>query len=129
MNKQLEEYKKLIDALAHSRPAVEVRWVEKGWPSVKENREVNEFLAGLAPEQKRTLQRIVQHARDGGIHDVLAYLNDEVSLKGLRISRNGVEFAIEPYGSEMYWDWFSRSEGNSWPEQQLNDRYRLDDSD
>jgi hypothetical protein len=44
---------------------------------------------------------MLQDARDGGIHDVLAYLTDEINLGGLRLVKNGVELAVEPYGTDV----------------------------
>ena len=38
--------------------------------------------------------------------------------------KKGIEFAIEPYGTELFWDWVARCEGDEWPENQLNDEYK-----
>jgi hypothetical protein len=59
---------------------------------------------------------MVQQARDGGIHDELVYLNDEVAIRKLRLVRDGVELAREPFGMEMYCDWWARSQGDTWPD-------------
>ena len=71
---------------------------------------------------------MVQRSRDGGIHDTLVYLADEINLGGLRLSRNGMELAIEPYGTEMYFDWLARLAGDDWPEHQLEVQYREADT-
>lgn len=128
MNTRLEEYKKLIDALVKIRPCVLVQWVkDKGWPQLPENEKFNQLLDGLTPEEKDVVAQMIQQARDGGIHDTLAYLTDEININGLRISRNGVDLAVEPYGTSLYYDWVCRREGDEWPEQQLEDEYKSND--
>ncbi len=80
-------------------------WVkEKGWPNQPENKPINKLLNELTPEQKEVVAQMLQRARDGGIHDVLVYLHDEISLEALRLEKHGVELAVESYGTEMYYD-------------------------
>jgi hypothetical protein len=125
MNKSLELYKNFIDSLVRIRNCVLVRWVkEKGWPKLPENDRINTFLSELTADQKEVLAEMIQEARDGGIHDVLVLLNDEINLTGLRLSKDGVDFAIEPYETEMYYDWVCRREGDEWPESELDDKYK-----
>lgn len=125
MNKQLELYHKFIDDFVRIRPCVLVKWVkERGWPKLPENEKINKFLSEITLEQKEIISELVQTARDGGIHDVLVYLNDDINLNNLRISKEGVEFAIEPYGTEIYYDWVCRYEGDKWPEDQLDVKYQ-----
>jgi hypothetical protein len=129
VNKRLQEYKRFIDDLVKLRPAVLARWVkERGWPKSPENESFNKLLAELMPEQKEIVAQMVQRGRDGGIHDVLVYLTDEINLNDLRITRNGVELAVEPYGTEMYWDWVCRCEGDNWPKHQLDEEYKDDEA-
>jgi hypothetical protein len=118
----LEDYKALIDALVRRRPSVLARWVTegRGWPDLPENRAINEFLGSLTSSQKAIVAQLLQEARDSGMHDVLAYLNDEINLAGLRLVRNGQELPVEPYGTEMYYDWVSRREGDTWPDEKAN---------
>ncbi len=125
MNIRLHEYKKFIDDLVSRRSCVLARWVtDLGWPKLPENEKFNKLLADLTPEQRETAAEMVQRARDGGIGDTLAYLSEEINLEGLRLSRNGVEFAMEPYGTEMDYDWICRLHGKPWPEHQLEDEYK-----
>lgn len=124
MNKRLEIYKNFIDGLVKIRKCALVNWViERGWPKLPENEKANTLLSELTSEQRVILAKIVQDARDGGIHDVLAYLNDEINLKELRIMKHGEYLAIEPYGTEMNYDWSCRLEGDEWPDYQLDDEY------
>jgi hypothetical protein len=125
MNRQLVVYKEFIDKLVALRAGVLTRWVtEKGWPDLQENKEINDFLAKLTPDDKKVLCSILQQSRDGGIHDVLVLLSEETNLRGLRMTKDGVEMAIEPYGTEIYYDWVSRREGDQWPEHQLDSKYK-----
>jgi hypothetical protein len=113
----LDDYKALIDALVDFRPDVTARWVreKRPWPDLPENRAINEFVGQLSDSEREVLAILLQHARDGGIHDVLAYLNAEVCLKGLRLVRNGRELPVEPFGTELHYDWVCRREGDQWP--------------
>ncbi|MGC5328751.1 DUF6547 family protein [Brevibacillus sp. SYSU BS000544] len=115
--RKIDEYKQLIDDLVVIRPSVLVRWVkEKGWPETPENEKINQFLSSLTHDQKEILADIVQQARDGGIHDVLVKLNDKISIDDYRITVNGEELPVEPFGTQLYFDWTCRSEGDDWPE-------------
>jgi len=67
---------------------------------------------------------MIQQARDGGIHDTLVYLSEQVDLDNLKLIKDDVELAVEPYGTTMYWDWIARSEGDEWPGHQLDDEYK-----
>ncbi|HZK80972.1 MAG TPA: DUF6547 family protein [Humisphaera sp.] len=124
MNPQLALWKTFVDGLVSKRIGVDGEWIRrKGWPDLPENLEINKLLSGLTPEQKEVLATIAQRARDGGIHDALVFLNERMNLKGLRIVEGGVEMAVEPYGTELFWDWVARSNGSPWPEHQLDKRY------
>lgn len=66
-----------------------------GWLKTEENIKVNEFIGSLSEEQKQLLAQIIQQSRDGGIHDVLVYLNDEINLNGMKLIKNDIEIAKE----------------------------------
>src|SRR5512138_1047368 len=125
MSSRLEEYKAFVEGLLHIRPSVEAGWArEKSWPRVPENKKFNEFLSTLKLEQRAILADMLQQARDSGIHDTLAYLNDEIALNDLHIFRSEVELAAQPYGTELYYDWWSRCNGDPWPEDPLEEEYK-----
>src|SRR5690349_11723165 len=112
MNSQLAVYKSFIDGLVERRTGVRGRWVKgKGWPDLPENRDINGLLSRLTPQEKEVVAKIAQQGRDDGIHDTLVFLNEQINLNGLRIVQNGVEMAIEPYGTELFWDWVARCAG------------------
>jgi hypothetical protein len=114
----LDQYKMFIDGFVAIRPCVTSRWVreDREWPDLPTNQPINEFLSALTPAQKEVLASLLQEARDGGIHDALSYLTDEIHRSGLRIVIDGVELPVEPFDSEMYYDWVCRREGDDWPD-------------
>jgi hypothetical protein len=129
MNIQLKYYKEFIDALVelvkHNPTA---HWVRKGkWAHIPDKDRFEPFLSSLTDDQRALVAEIAQDAREGGIFDVIEYLHVEIDLRGLRISRDGVELAVEPYGTELFWDWIARRDGSQWPEHQLDPKYKADD--
>ncbi len=128
-NRSLAAYQRFIDDMVKLRKGVLVRWVkEKGWPKLPENEPINRLLSELSGEQKDVVAQIIQEARDGGVHDVLAYLDERINFDKLRIVADGVELAVEPYGTEMHFDWVARREGMAWPDGDLKEAYKVDDS-
>ena len=77
----------------------------------------------LSAQEKDLLVELLQEARDGGIHDTLVVLHEEMA-NGARLVKDGVEMAFEPYGTEIYFDWVARKEGDKWPDSQLSAEYR-----
>lgn len=126
MNKRLEYYKQFIDDLVGLKQSVLKRLVQDtGWPKIKENKKINKFLSRLKQEDKIILCELLQQARDEGIHDTLVYLNDQIKLDDFKLYKGETQLAIEPYGTELFWDWTARSEGAEWPEHQLEDDYKI----
>ena len=89
---------------------------KRQWPDLPENLQINALVSSLDDSQRAVLGQLLQRARDGGIHDMLAYLNEQIDLNGLRLSKNGHELPHEPFGSELQYDWTCRKEGDDWPE-------------
>jgi hypothetical protein len=114
----LDEYKQLIDDLVAQREDVSAAWVrgKRKWPNSADNKPINDFLRSLKDAQRDVLADMLQHARDGGIHDVLGYLNERGHFDKLKIVINGRELPHEPFGSEFNYDWTCRKEGDDWPE-------------
>ncbi len=112
-----EQYKQFIDGLAKRRNAVEAQRIREGvWHREPPPDQVkyNELLAGLSQDERELVAQLVQAARDGGMHDVLAFMTEG----GYRLSQNGAELAWEPFGTEMYFDLGARAAGQSWPDEQ-----------
>ena len=125
MNKRLKLYREFIDDLTKIRNGVLHIWVTKtGWPKLPENDKYNNLLDKLNKDEKTILAEMIQQSRDGGIHDTLVYLSEQINLNNLRLSKEDTEFAIEPYGTELFWDWTARCDGSDWPDHQLSDEYK-----
>lgn len=113
----LDYYKRIIDGLVRIRADVDARRLREraGFPERPENEAINQMLSQASESQINVLMDLIQRARDGGIHDTLAFLGDEMKLNGLRLVQNGVELPVDPFGSELYYDWVCRCEGDTWP--------------
>ncbi|HEY1014651.1 MAG TPA: DUF6547 family protein [Herpetosiphonaceae bacterium] len=124
----LAYYQQLIDALT-DWPSVSVisRRIQE-WPAKIYGGEgadsFNALMAQLSDEQREAVAALVQQSHENGVFQTLSYLNDEMNLAGLRLVRDGVELAVEPYGTELYWDWLARKDGAAWPDHQLDPQYR-----
>jgi hypothetical protein len=84
--------------------------------SLIQQQKYNKLLKALSPEQRELLAQMLQETHDGGMHSVLVYLNEQMSLAGLRLSYNGVELPVEPFGTELFFDWCARRDRADWPE-------------
>ena len=82
---------------------------------------LNELRSQLTSERLSIIADLLQQERDGGIHDVLAYLDDEIALRGLRLIRNGVEINEGVY-EELHYDWVARREGSLWPDEEVDEQ-------
>lgn len=128
MNKSLKEYQAFIDGLlGWPQSSIGARQAKAGiWNvnEIPEQEKFNKLLKELPPEQRETLAEMLQNEHASGLFAVLAYLTDEINLRGLRLVRNGIELAVEPYGTEMYYDWTCRRAGDAWPEHPLDEKYK-----
>ncbi|MEZ4298869.1 MAG: DUF6547 family protein [Polyangiaceae bacterium] len=115
-NTAKERYNNLVDGLVERREGVLGSWIlEKGWPDVPENEEINAFLSKLSDRDRAILAGIAREARDSGIHDTLAYLQEQMDLNGLRLVIDGETLPVSPYDTGIFWDWTSRVNGAPWP--------------
>jgi hypothetical protein len=119
MSSPLKLYKSIVDALALLGKGVYSNWVmEKGtWPDLPQNKVINVFLSKLDKNDKKVLVLLLEQARDGGIHDTLALLNDRMILEGLRFVEKGIEMPLQPFDTDLYYDWHCRKEGDPWPDE------------
>ena len=115
----LDDYKNLVDGFVRIRPDVCAIWVKdkRPWPDLPENTAINDFVGSLTDGQREVLAALLQHARDGGIHDTLVFITDEINLRGLRLVQNGRELPVEPFDT-LYYDWTCRRGGDPWPDEQ-----------
>jgi hypothetical protein len=118
MSSAHQAYKDLVDGLVEIRDGVEAPRVLQGvWPPREANEDINKLLSTLTEDQRQTLARMLQKARDGGIHDTLAYLDEEMSLRGLRLFRGEEEIKVPDFSGELHFDWVARREGDAWPDE------------
>jgi hypothetical protein len=85
--------------------------------SLEKDQQYNQLLRELSAGQREVLAQMLQEEHNSGVFAVLSYLADEINLGGLRLSRDGVEFPVEPFGTELYYDWTSRCDGDTWPDE------------
>ena len=112
MKERLRLYKEFIDDLTKIRIGVLRLWItQKGWPKLPENEKYNKLLDKLKKEEKETLSEMIQQSRDGGIHDTLVYLSEQINNNELKLVKAGTELAFEPYATELFWDWTARCDG------------------
>ena len=118
MTTPFDLYKKFIDDLVRIIPSVNARWVRehRDWPKTPKNERINAALSDLTEEQREVLAELLQHARNGGIHDTLAYLDGQTNLENLRMSWAGVELPVEPLALELHEMWVARRGGSPWPD-------------
>ena len=118
----LQEYQTFIDGLLEwPRYSVIARWTRE-WGSRPPDSvyvtppDFDAKMRQFTHEQRQVMAEMIQQEHEGAIGSVLAYLTDKIYSEGLRIYKNGVPLAIEPYDTEMYYDWVCRCHGSSWPE-------------
>ncbi len=113
----LDEYKSMIDELVERSGSTKAEWVQKGqFPETVENETINKVLSGLSSEQKSVIAALINDAKSSGVHDTLAYLSELQNLNDLRISINQIELPVEPFGTELNFDYIARQSGDEWPE-------------
>lgn len=113
MNTELDAYKSFIDDVVEIKESVISTWVKKGaYPNVPENKKRNEMLASLSQEQRVEIAKMIQESNESGIHDLLALLNDKAAIE-----YRGIKLPKEPFGTELYFDFVARVEGDTWPNQ------------
>lgn len=107
----IEKYKAFIDGVVLTKDSISASWVMRGfYPEVDENAERNKFLATLTEAQRMEISRMLQEEKESGIHDLLAFLVDHCEIKN-----QGSELASEPFGTELYYDFVCRANGDAWP--------------
>ena len=114
----LDLWKSFVDSFAHLHDGSHHSWVaERGaYPDIDENKEVNALLQTLPPEQRKIIARMLIEARYGGVHDALVVLNDRMAINKGAYIEGGVQMEFQPYGSELYYDYVCRKEGEEWPD-------------
>jgi hypothetical protein len=114
----LSDYKTFIDGLVKIRDGVIADWVRKNeFPATAQNESIGALCSRLSPEEREAVAKLVEHARDGGIHDALVLLHDRMMIDGYRLTVAGRELPVEPFDTQLYYDWTCRVMGDSWPDE------------
>ena len=112
MSNNIKSYKDFIDAAVSIKKAAPAEWVLKGsYPDTPANKKRNEVISSLTHKQRQEVAEMIQDAKESGIHDILAMISDTSDIRF-----RGVELPKEPFGTELYFDFVARSEGDSWPD-------------
>jgi len=107
----------MIDQLVDRSSSAKAEWVKKGlFPETEGNESINRVLSSLTSEQKSVIAALINDAKSSGIHDALAYFSELQNLSNLKMSINKSELPIEPFGSELNFDYVARLSGDEWPE-------------
>jgi hypothetical protein len=102
------------------RQGVLVDRVRSGaFPASPENQELNGLLSRLQPGDREIVARLVEKARDGGIHDALSFIEDLLNIEGYDLTHDGESVPRKQF-AEMRYDWVCRSEGDPWPDEKGN---------
>ena len=119
MNTSLELYKAFIDGLVKIREGVLAKWTRSNnWPAVEKNQEITALLSSLSQEQREIIAGMMEHARDGGIHDTRVFLNDQGCINRLQLIQDGIELPSAPFDTTLYYDWTCRVHGDAWPDEE-----------
>jgi len=120
MDESVDFYKKIVDGVVGLGNGVHGKWVlRKGaWPDTSErNKLINKFLNKLDKNDKEVLAGMLESAHNSGVHDTLVFLYDRMMIDGLDLVEKGVSMAKDPFGTEIYFDYVARREGDPWPDE------------
>jgi hypothetical protein len=120
MDKSLAEYKAFIDGLlkwpSQSVSSRHIReWKTETPKSYVTSEDFSELMSAFTFEQRQRVADLIEKERISAIHDFLAY------LEPYRLSKENVELATEPFGTEAHFDYIARHAGDKWPDE--NDTY------
>lgn len=116
MGEGVELYKAFIDGLVDQKDGVLGTWIlGDGYPKTDDNKAINELLSSVTDEQKAIIAKMVTDARIGGIHDTLAYINEQMDCEGLQLVQDGEVLPYDTFEG-LNFDFTCRCEGDDWPE-------------
>lgn len=117
----LKWYKAFIDGLVNRRDDVVARRVRQKNPWLPTASETltrqNPIIESLNDEDRDVIADMLQHAREGGIHDTLVHFSEAIHFDGLRLVVDGTPLPVESFGTELFWDWTARCAGDVWPDE------------
>jgi hypothetical protein len=116
MNRSLAEYKGFIDGLLKwPSLSAQGRWVREWGTEISKSyvtsEDFNILMSGFTFEQRQKIAGLIEKERISAIHDVLAY------LEPYKLSKENIELAVEPFGTEAHFDYIARHAGDTWPDE------------
>jgi hypothetical protein len=114
----LAAYKAFIDGCAErARASVVASRMRDNVPfeqsAGEHSQRFNRLPAGLSAAQRAAIADLLLGERQAAIGDLLAFM----TWKGLQVVHDGVALAWEPFGTENYYDFICRLEGDPWPDE------------
>jgi hypothetical protein len=90
--------------------------IDKGiFSKAPAHRRFNEFIASLSPDQRKLLADMLQHERDGAIHDLLAVLSWWIDCRDVGFTIQGEKMPVDLSGMGLHGDYVGRRDGWEWP--------------
>lgn len=120
-NTPSDVYKAIIDELVNeTRHSMSSRLVvEDGiYSKVPDYKPLNKLVESLDPDERRMLAQMLQHEREGAIHDVLAVLTWWMTARDVGLTYQGKPMPIELSGMGLHGDFVGRCDDWDWPEEQ-----------
>lgn len=123
MSDSLTSYKKFIDGMVDvaKGPSPLAAALREGRPLFvlpsPEERTFNQLANELSAEQKAVLADLLEKERANTVHGVLAFM----TWRKYHLSQEGVELDEEPFGTENFYDFVCRLDGDSWPDEDEKD--------
>ena len=117
-NTPIDVYKAIIDQLVRQTrthgPSARVADTSL-YPNAFAQEEYNEFVCSLSEEQRNLLSRMLQDARDGAIHDVLAELTWWIDCHDVGLTYKGKRMPVQLSGMGLHGDYIGRLDDWNWP--------------
>jgi hypothetical protein len=117
----IAHYKKFIDGLVQSLCGTERQireWSDSKPKPYVTHEHFDRLMAQFSEEQRQAIAELVHDAYVEGKFEVLRHLSDTIYFEKVRLSLNGNEIPVEPFGMTMYQDWVGRVSGEYvWPDE------------
>lgn len=110
------EYMDFVDELASMANCVTGQRVRSGEPvftGTTDNDRFNQVLSRLGAEERVVIADLLDLSRSSGIHDTLSLIESGE----YQLSHRGIKLAHQPFGTELFFDFIARKEGDPWPDQ------------
>src|SRR6267378_6303628 len=113
----VEIYKQIIDQLVERSPSLGARLVtEQGiYSKAPALQQTNELVRSLTSEQRALLAQMLNHERQGAVHDVLAALTWWIDCRSVGLTYEGQPMPVQLSGEGLHGDYVGRLDGRKWP--------------